>query len=311
MNAPVSSASMRLAIAFLLFTSSLTGQQIAPSPPDLRLQPRYLSTIQQRWDVSDLVCTAVVASPRRTGVIRRFDRRDRDQLSAEVTIERCFKGTKPQMPTVTLLGYSFYATRDVRSGAIAYSGAPVGFVSKGRNLVFLRRTDKPDQFDIAVPIYRTAIRLADRRPYYPNNISSAGVRFALIREFEAALVQFDSMDIVYLEHIFDLLGTREAIVELRGFAPRAPVAIQRDIAVSLLSNGEMDSEPVVISLLQDASAPAWKRGNAAHALGEHGTKTALPYLRQVVAEPASTDDLRSLRLQALDGLQRLETRLSK
>jgi hypothetical protein len=38
---------------------------------------------------------------------------------------------------------------------------------------------------------------------------------------------------------------------------------------------------------------------------------ALPYLRQVAAEPASTDDLRSLRLQVLDALQRLESRLPK
>lgn len=86
------------------------------------------------------------------------------------------------------------ASKDV-SGGYVYSGPPTGFVRKGRNLLFLRQTVNPGEFEIAVPIYETAIRLADSRPHYPNDIPATSVRFALTREFEAALVQFDANDI--------------------------------------------------------------------------------------------------------------------
>jgi hypothetical protein len=64
-------------------------------------------------------------------------------------------------------------------------------------------------------------------------------------------------------------------------------------------------------LLIDASALAWKRANAAGALGEHGTERALPYLRQLASEPDTSDDLKSLHVWALSAFQRLERRLTQ
>ena len=107
--------------------------------------PRYLPTIQQRWEASDLVCTAVVSTPIRTGVTQEIDGRDRDQLSAEASIEKCFKGEKPSTTTIRVLGYSVYAAKDLHGTGVVYAGPPTGFVSKGRNLIFLRRTAVPHQ----------------------------------------------------------------------------------------------------------------------------------------------------------------------
>jgi hypothetical protein len=271
--------------------------------------PRYLATIQQRSDASDLVCTAVVSTPIPTGVVREIDGRDRDQLSAEASIEKCFKGEKPPTPTINVLGYSVYAAKDLHGTGFAYAGPPTGFVSKGRNLIFLRRTTAQHQFEIAVPVYETAIRLLDSRPYYPDDNSPAGILFALTREFEVALLQSGSRDIYYIQCLFDLLGNEETVHELRNLSPRAPLAIQRDIAVALLDNGQLDCEPIVISLLLDSSAPEWKRHNAAYALGDRGTQRALPYLRKIAAQSATNDDLKVLRNWTVDAIRRLECRI--
>lgn len=272
---------------------------------------QYLPNIQQRWDASDKVCTGLVKQPKRTGTTRRIENSDRDQLSAEVTIENCFKGQKPKAKNVRVLGYSFYALKDIQGKGIAYSGPPIGFVTGGRNLLFLRRTSKPFAFEMVVPIFESAIRLAESPPYYPNDDSSTGVRFALTQELEAAMLQFGSMDLVYIGHIFDSLGNQEAVLELRRFMLQAPTATQRDIAVALLEHGDMDCEPAVIALLQDRSAPAWRRQNAARALGDHGSERALPFLREVAAQRASTDDLKALRNWTLDSVHRLEGRLAQ
>ena len=199
---------------------------------------------------------------------------------------------------------------DLKGAGFAYAGPPTGFVSKGRSLIFLRRTALPGQFEIAVPVYETAIRLSDSSPYYPDDNSPTGTRFALTQEFESALLQSDSTDVYYIQWIFDLLGSEETVRELRTLSPRAPLAIQRDIAVSLLANGQSDCEPVVISLLTDTSALGWKRQNAAGVLGDHGTQRALPYLQQIAAQPATTDDLKVFRNWTLDALRRLECRLA-
>ena len=197
------------------------------------------------------------------------------------------------------------------AGDISIRGLLWHSSAKGRNLLFLRLTVDPGQFLMAVPIYETAIRLADSRPHYPNDTSAISVRFALTREFEAALVQFDGNDVSDIDRIFDLLGNVEGIAELAKFSKTVPPPIQRDIALALLKHDQLEYEPVAISLLIDASAPAWKRANAAGALGEHGTERALPYLRQVASEPATTDDLKSLHVWALRATERLQNRLTE
>ena len=272
--------------------------------------PRYLPSISQRWGASDLVCIGVASAPVRTGTTRMIDGKDRDELSSKVKLETCFKGNRPISSLVRVLGYSLMTSKDIHGGYI-YSGPPVGFVSKGRNVLFLRRTRQPHVFEVAVPIYETAIRLADSRPYYRNDMSATSVRLALTREFEAALVQFEGNDFSYIDRIFDLLGTSEGIGELSRFLKSVAEPIQRDIAVALVAHDQLDYEPLAIALLIHASAPAWKRENAASVLGNHGTERALKYLRQVASEPATTDDLKQLHVWACSAFQRLECRLTQ
>jgi len=269
---------------------------------------RYLATLQQRWDASDLVCIGVASAPVRTGFTRTIDGIDRDQLGTEVDFETCFKGKRPASSAVQVIGYDVTASKEVRGGFV-YSGPPTGFVRKGRNLLFLRRTKAPHNLEIAVPIYETAIRLADSRPNYAVKASPVSKRFVLTQEFEAALVQFDASDVSDIDRILDLLGIREGMAELSRFSQRLPLSIQRDIAVALLLHDQLHSEPLAISLLQDSSAPAWKRANAAEALGQHGTERALRHLHQIASQPATTDDLKSLQVHAVSSLHRLEGRL--
>ena len=271
---------------------------------------RYLQSIWQRWDASDLVCTGMASEPVRTGVTRTIDGRRRDQLSSEVTFETCFKGSPPASSPTRVLGYSVNALKDVRhSIGVAYAGPPPGFLRKGRNLLFLRQTGTAGVLEVAVPIYETAIPLADTRPWYPSDRSSTFFREALTQEFEAAIVQFDATDVIYIERIFDLLGSSQAATELSAFSKTVALPIQRDTAVALLEHDQLQSEPLVISLLIDTSALPWKRSNAASALGRHGTERALPYLRQVASEPVTTEELKSLHVWVLEACQRLQRRL--
>jgi hypothetical protein len=269
---------------------------------------QYLPSIQQRWDASDFVCIGDASSPVRTGLTRTIDGSERDQLSAEVELETCFKGNRPTASEIRVLGYDVVAMKEVGQG-YGYGGPPTGFVSKGRNLLFLRRTQNPDDFDVTVPIYETAIHLADARPDNSSGRGRQSARLVLTQELEAAVVQFDDAELGYIDYLFDLLGTTAGIAELSRFSRGVPRGVQRDVAVALLFHGQAAAEPVAISLLLDTSAPTWKRGNAAGALGEHGTEAALGPLQQIASQAAATDDLESLRLTAHSSLDRLEHRL--
>ncbi len=290
---------MRYVLSLLLALSSITWEAEVP---------HYLPSIHQRWDASDLVCIGDASSPVRSGLTRTIDGSDRDQLSAEIELETCFKGDRPAASEIRVIGYAVAATKDVNQG-YAYAGAPIGFISKGRNLLFLRRTDMQKDFEVTVPIYQTAIHLADNRPNSARDKSRKSERYILTQEFEAALVQFDYQDLSDIDYLLDLLGAREGITELSRFSASTPLPVQRDIAVALLSHGQQNREPIVASLLLDSSAPSWKRENAAEALGEHGTKAAFGPLRNIASQPTATDDLNALRLSAQSSLHRLEQRL--
>jgi hypothetical protein len=295
---------MRLTMRFtamliLCVTPCALAQIAAPTTP-----ARYLPSIQQRWDASDLVCIGDASAPTQTGLIQNIDGRDRDQLSAQIEIESCFKGDRPKSLEIRVLGDDVVAAKDTGHG-YGYSGPPTGFLSKGRNLLFLRRKDAPGDFVVTIPVYQTNIPLADSRPAY----SATDTRHVLTQELEAAVAQFDARDLSYINYLFDLLGERDAIAELERFSPNLSLPVQRDIAVSLLNRDQQDSEPVVISLLLDASSPAWKRENAAMALGRHGTRAALAPLQQIASQPISTDDLKPLQTTAQSLLPRLKQRL--
>jgi hypothetical protein len=288
--------------------------------------PSYLPTIQARWDASDLVCIGKASVPLRSGFTQMIDGRNRDQLSANIALERCFKGEKPRSSGIRVLGSYVSAAKPGDYGVIsfAYSGPPLGFVHNGRNLLFLRSTSVPDDFVVTVPIYETAIPLADVSPAYPSPTSPTFMKTVVTRELENAMLKSEDngrgmdlqgfgqpllSDYRYIDYLLNYLGTPEGITDLSHLSEIAPVAIQRDIAVRLLDLGQSAYESSVISLLLDDTAPAWKRGNAALVLGRHGTHAALDPLLRVVAEPAGTELLQMLHNEAASSLESCERRV--
>jgi hypothetical protein len=285
----------------------------------------YLPTIQERWNASDLVCIGKAESPLRTGVTQFINGADRDQLSANVELERCFKGQAPISSEILVVGNYVAAAKKAESLiGFVYSGPPVGFVHQGRNLLFLRKGAAPDEFAVTVPIYQTAIPLAEVPPEYPSSTSPGFTKAVLIRELESAMLEAEDIsreninrgfgdplcsDIEYINYLMDYLGTSDGIAELSRLSQTAPLAIQQDVAVKLLDYDPSKYEPSVISLLLDHSAPAWKRGNAALALGRNGTGAALDPLQRVVLEPAGKEQLKMLRNEAESSLASLRRRV--
>lgn len=289
-------------------------------------KPLSLPSIQARWDASDLVCIGEADAPQRTGVAQFIDGANRDQLSANVELERCFKGEKPSSSGIRVLGNYVVAAKPGDSGVIsfAYSGPPTGFVHNGRNLLFLRRSLVSDEFVVTVPVYETAIPFADVPPAYPSPVTPSFIKTVLTRELENAMLQSEDTgranepkpfadpllsDYRYIAYLLDYLGTPDGISELSRFSVIAPVAIQRDIAVRLLDLDQSRYESHVISLLQDETAPAWKRQAAALVLGRRGSQAALEPLRKIALEPARTEQLQILRNEAASSLQSLEHRV--
>lgn len=284
----------------------------------------YLPTIRARWNASDLVCTGEASAPEPTGATQVIDGAKRDQLSANVELERCFKGEMPRSSEIRVHGDYFVALEDIRGG-YGYSGPPLGFVHEGRNLLFLRRSSVPDLFLVTVPIYQTAIPLADAAPTYPPATSPEFLKTVLTRELESAMVQTTGdnqgvnssqpfgegllSDIEYIDLLADYLGKSDGAAELSRFSETAPASVRQDIVVTLLGWGLREYEPAVISVLLDVSVPAWKRENAAFALGRYGSQAALAPLRSVASEAAGTEDQKQLKKCAESSLQSLEQRL--
>jgi len=288
--------------------------------------PSYIPTIQGRWNASDLVCIGDADSPIRTGVTQFIDGANRDQLSANVELERCLKGQAPSSSHIYVVGNYVAAAKEGEQGVIgfAYSGPPLGFIHKGRNLLFLLKGPVPDEFAVTVPIYQTVIPLADIPPEYPSPTSHGFTKTVLIRELENAMLVAENIgrrntdqgfgdplgsDIEYINYLLDYLGTSDGLPELSRLSDKAPLAIQRDISVILLDHDRSEYESSVISLLLDESAPEWKRENAAEVLGTNGTRAALNPLRRVVLEPDGTEQLKMLHNEAESSLKSLEHRV--
>ena len=316
-----------------MFLNFLLLPTLFPLASD-RPQVSNLPTIQARWDASDLVCIGEAEPPQRTGIAEFINGASRDQLSTNVVLERCFKGENPNSSGVRVLGNYVAAAKPGDIGVIsfAYSGPPLGFVHNGRNLLFLRRTSVPNEFSVTVPIYETAIPLADVPPDYPSPFSPAFMKTVVTRELESAMLQSEETgrdmdlkafadpllsDYRYIDYMVDYLGTIDGIAELSRFLETAPIAIQRDIAIRLLDleerRGSLDQsryQSFVIDLMLDKSAPAWKRENAARALGRHGSQAALDPLREVASEPAGTEELKMLHNEAASALTSLMHRVN-
>ncbi len=295
---------MRSALLLILLAPACLAQNV-----------QYLSGIQQRWDASDLVCIGNATDPVRTGVIEKINGEDRDQRAADVDVETCLKGSSPS-PAIHVLGDDVVAVKRVSQG-FAYAGPPTGFLNPGRNLLFLRSTTAPDKFTVTVPVFETAIPLAEDAPPAPPPASPRDTHAIITRELEAALLQLGrddqsipgKSDLSYINDLFDYLGRSRAPAELTRLAAIADPTTRSDIAVALLARGQAEDEAAAISALLDSTADYWRRENAASALGFHGTAAAIEPLRQVAAQPAPNATLEELRASARASLQQLQRHL--
>jgi hypothetical protein len=251
----------------------------------------------------------------RTGLIETLGGSDRDQLMSWVMLETCFKGKKPD-PQVRVLGASVFAEKDIHGG-FAYAGPPTGFVTPGRNLLFLRKTDELDIWDVTVPVYAVCIQLADSPPSYTLESSDDSIRGALVAEMEAMIdhgelglslgaIQTrawepDRIAAEYLPYILEILGRTQGLREFARLMQVSPQAVRREIAMAMLRVGDQRGEPDTLALLEDPNVPDWQRANAARAL-EFATSTrARSVLERIAHEPGNQE----LRDAAAESLSRM------
>jgi hypothetical protein len=247
--------------------------------PSVKEPPFISGGLQFRWDYSDLVCTGVAAEPKRTGIVEDLGGTDRDQLSARVELQTCFKGVRPA-GVVTVLGDSVVASKDAQGGFV-YAGPPTGFGAPGRNLLFLRASKTPHVWRVTVPVYAMCLELADVPPDYTLDGSEDSIRRALAAEIEAVIPQghlrekpygFLTLDhpefvaAIYEPYILEIFGKPGALNELSRIMASLPDASRRVIAMELLRNGNQRSLPDTLAFMQDESVVAWQRANAARAL---------------------------------------------
>jgi hypothetical protein len=259
--------------------------------------------IQLRWDYSDLVCTGSAEEPRRTGRFETLGGSDRDQLASWVVLESCFKGTKPNHQ-IQVFGDSVFAEKDIHGGFL-YAGPPTGFVARGRNLLFLRKTDQPYIWRVTVPVYATCIQLADEPASYTMDGSDDSIRRALTAEMEAMIdrgelrptlgamstgtEQPDRIAAEYLRYIFEILGRKQALREFAGLMQVSSPAVRREIAMEMLRSGDQRGVTDSLALLEDANAPDWQRANAARALAHATSPPARSALERIARGPGNQE----------------------
>jgi hypothetical protein len=271
--------------------------------------------LQEVWDYSDLVCTGFADEAMRTGRIEALGGADRDQLVTRVTLENCFKGIRPDFQ-IRVFGDSTFAQKDIQNGYVL-TGPSRGFIARGRNLLFLRKTDQPDVWRVTVPVYATCIQLADPRPAYVLDGSDAAIRRALAAEMLAMIVRGEIRPEVggfnsptkdpaliawwYLRYIYQILGRNAAMREFAKLQDISPPAVRREIAFQMLWEHDQRGMNDVLALLEDLSAPDWQRANAARAL-EYATS---PRARVALAWAARDSGSQEVARAAQESLSRM------
>lgn len=270
--------------------------------------------IQERWKHSDLVCTGIAEKPVETGAVETIGGSDRNQVASWVTLEKCFKG-RPPAGQVKVLGDSVVAQKEITMG-FAYAGPPIGFVTKGRNLLFLRKTDDPEVWRVTIPVYAACISLAETAPDYELDDSKDSIRHALVKEFEAVIEQgrinaaggtlfatSDEVAALYLPYIWELLGRVQGTREFKLLMASSSGSLRPEIAMELLRQGDQAGEPDTIARLLDATAVVWKRTNAAYALRNSTSSRAREALEEIVNGPGPVE-LRHVAEESLSQMNR-------
>jgi hypothetical protein len=280
-------------------------------------EPPFISGgLQFRWDYSDLVCTGVAADPKRTGIVENLGGTDRDQLSARVELQTCFKGVRPA-GIVTVLGDSVVASKNAQGGLV-YAGPPTGFVAPGRNLLFLRASKTPHVWRVTVPVSATCLPLADVPPDYTVDGSENSIRRALAAEIGAVIAQghlrekpygFLTRDhpeyvaAIYAPYLLEVYGKYAALNELARIMASLPDASRRVIAMELLRNGDQRGLADTLAFLQDESVVAWERANAARTL-EYAQSPRAQLALESIANQASNDELHHAAREVLAKMQK-------
>lgn len=213
---------------------------------------------------------------------------------------------------IRVLGDRVYSSGENSMGSI-YAGPTPGFLTTGRNLLFLRKTDDPDVWRATIPVYAACIALADVAPAYQVDESAASIRHALIKEFEAVIDQgkrtfanetqlgtADADDVAreYLPYLLQVLGRVQGIQKFKILMSRSTEPVRREIAMALLQLGDLAGEAETLALLEDKSAVSWKRENAAFALANATSTQARQALERVVSEPGP-DELHNAARESL------------
>jgi hypothetical protein len=278
---------------------------LTPTQKPPRQPPFSGIGIQLRWDFSDLVCTGSATEPIVTGRTERVGDSDRDQLMSWVVLESCFKGAKPNA-RVQVLGDSVFAEKEIQGG-FAYVGLPTGFVARGRNLFFLRKTDQPQIWRVTVPVYAICIQLADVPPVYALDGSDDSIRRVLTAEMETMIdrgelrptrgtmnpetKESDRIAAEYLPYILQILGRTEALREFGNLMQFSPTAVRREIAMTMLREGDQRGVTDSLALLEDANVPDWQRANAARALA-HATSPRVRSTLERITRESDHEELR-------------------
>lgn len=300
-------------------STRIPSEWLTQDPPP-KQPSRVGPTLPVRWEYSDLVCTGVAEPPQLTGKIENIEGRDRDQLSARVALETCFKGTAPAR-AIIVLGDSLWVEKEViAAGGTLGSLASPGFVAPGRNLLFLRRTSSPSIWRVTIPIYECAIPLADTAPPYQLDGSTNSIREALgaeimavirqgytrggPRSFLPALNKPEFVLNVYGNYVFEIYGERRALREFERLMNDPRMSLRRAAALVLLGHGDQTVLPEVIALLHDKSEEPGQRQNAAWALQYVNAPQADAALWLVAREPVNDPLHRTVR-------DVLETRLRR
>jgi hypothetical protein len=290
------------------------GQDLPAKEPPFSGMP-----LQMRWAYSELVCTGLAGAARPTGKVEVLGGYERQQLEADVTLQTCFKGTPPPSKKIKVLGDSFTMGDPGHSGMV-YAGPPTGFVSVGRNLLFLRKTESPSMWRVTIPVYECALPLADVPPDYVLDGTDSSVGEALGAEFMAlirqgqvrgephsampALNQPEAVANNYGGYVFEFYGQARALRAFERLLSDPRPSLRRAVAITLLGHGDQCGLAETMAAAQDASEENWQRGNAVRALEFATSASARGYVEFLAQEPGNSP----VHLVALETLQRIHRR---
>ena len=274
---------------------------------------KYLSSLQARWDVAELVCTATILDIAPTVGLRVIEGTPVREYLVTAHVDRVFKANWTEQ-TITFRSFGLQST----DGIVAYIGPPLAdFRSNSRYLLFLRNETAPE---VVTPVFETGIRLAPQgvatRYLHLVPPGASEDKSALAAEMITAIYseppsQRGSGD--YFGHIGQLLGGASAARLFESFYQDGDPVLR--VVAAKMAFGWSHGDPIVREhaskvlreVAADSSAPEFSRADAILKLAEMDVREARPYAEAVVQEAKNM----SAREFALRALVRIGTRTSE